>query len=322
MVPSIVVPGDRMIAFGKAISLRTLELALMLVGLSTLLFFLLRATGDPAVAIAGADADEEALSTIRAAYGFDRPLLEQYGMFLARLLQGGFGESLASRQPALEMVLTALPATVLLAVLALVMTIVIALPLGAWIGQAPERRSRRAVSLVVYTLQGTPGFVVALVLIQVLAVSNPLLPAIGFSGPESWVLPTISLSLFLAPKLARVVAANVAAARGEDYVRCARAGGASEREVLVSHILPNALLGAVALIGSQFGFLLGGVVVIETIFAWPGLGRLIVQSTLQLDFPVVQAATVTVAVMVYVANSITDVVFVLLDPRLRRPVRT
>jgi peptide/nickel transport system permease protein len=169
-------------------------------------------------------------------------------------------------------------------------------------------------------LQGTPGFAVALVLVQVFAVSLGWVPAIGFSGPASWILPAVSLSIFLAPKLTRVVAANVGAARAEDYVRAARAGGATEREVLFRHILPNALLGAVALIGSQFAFLIGGVVVIETIFAWPGLGRLLVQSTLNLDFPVVQAAALTVAVLVYAVNALTDLVFVALDPRLRRPV--
>jgi ABC-type dipeptide/oligopeptide/nickel transport system permease component len=298
---------------------RLLELLLLLVGLSTLLFFLLRATGDPATAIAGADADDEALASVRQAYGLDKPLIAQFGLFCLRLLQGDFGQSLASGQPALETVLAALPATLLLALLAMLLTVVLALPIGAWMGSAPEKRLQKLVGLVVYALQGTPGFVVALVLIQLLAVSNPILPAIGFGGPASWILPSVSLSLFLGPKLARVVAANVSAAQHEDYVRSARAGGASENEVLFRHILPNALLGAVAMIGAQLAFLIGGVVVIETIFAWPGLGRLLVQSTLQLDFPVVQAAAIAIAVLVYAANSLTDLAFVFLDPRLRAP---
>jgi peptide/nickel transport system permease protein len=298
---------------------RLAEFAALLIGLSSLLFLLLRATGDPAAAIAGADADEEALAAVRAEYGFDAPLWVQLGRNLARLAQGDFGRSLASQQPALDAVLAALPATLLLASLAMLVTVAIALPAGAWIGSAPERRPQRLAALLVYVLQGTPGFAVALVLVQVFAVSLALVPAIGFGGPASWILPTLSLSLFLAPKLARVVSANVAAARGEDYVRAARAGGATEGEVLRRHILPNALLGAVALIGSQFAFLIGGVVVIETIFAWPGLGRLLIQSTLNLDFPVVQAAALCVAVLVYGVNALTDLVFVLLDPRLRRP---
>jgi peptide/nickel transport system permease protein len=304
---------------GRTIVRRLAEFAALLIGLSSLLFLLLRATGDPAAAIAGADADEEALAAIRAEYGFDAPLWVQLGRNLVRLAHGDFGRSLASQQPALDAVLAALPATLLLASLAMLVTVVIALPAGAWIGSAPEKRPQRLAALLVYVLQGTPGFAVALVLVQVFAVSLALVPAIGFGGPASWILPTLSLSLFLAPKLARVVSANVAAARGEDYVRAARAGGATEGEVLRRHILPNALLGAVALIGSQFAFLIGGVVVIETIFAWPGLGRLLIQSTLNLDFPVVQAAALCVAVLVYGVNALTDLVFVLLDPRLRRP---
>ena len=307
-------------AIATIIGRRAAELLLLLIGLSTLLFGLLRATGDPAAAIAGVDADEEALAAIRAEYGFDAPLSVQLGRNLIRLSRGDFGTSLANQQPALEAVLTAIPATLLLATLAMLLTVLIAIPAGAWIGQSPDRRPQRAAALLVYILQGTPGFAVALVLVQVFAVSLALVPAIGFSGPSSWILPAVSLSIFLAPKLTRVVAANVGAARGEDYVRAARAGGATEREVLFRHILPNALLGAVALIGSQFAFLIGGVVVIETIFAWPGLGRLLVQSTLNLDFPVVQAAALTVAVLVYAVNALTDLVFVLLDPRLRRPV--
>jgi peptide/nickel transport system permease protein len=308
--------------FAGIIVRRLAEFAALLIGLSSLLFLLLRATGDPAAAIAGADADEEALAAIRAEYGFDAPLWVQLGRNLVRLSHGDFGRSLASQQPALDAVLAALPATLLLASLAMLVTVVIALPAGAWIGSAPEKRPQRLAALLVYVLQGTPGFAVALVLVQVFAVSLALVPAIGFGGPASWILPTLSLSLFLAPKLARVVSANVAAARSEDYVRAARAGGATEGEVLRRHILPNALLGAVALIGSQFAFLIGGVVVIETIFAWPGLGRLLIQSTLNLDFPVVQAAALCVAVLVYGVNALTDLVFVLLDPRLRRPAVT
>jgi len=307
-----------MTAILTIIAKRAGELILLLIGLSTLLFLLLRATGDPATAIAGADADEEALTAIRAEYGFDLPLSVQLGRNLVRLSQGDFGASLASQQPALEAVLTAIPATLLLAALAMLLTIIIAIPAGAWIGHSPDRKPQRAAALLVYVMQGTPGFAVALVLVQVFAVSLGWVPAIGFSGPASWILPAVSLSLFLAPKLTRVVAANVGAARGEDYVRAARAGGATETEVLFRHILPNALLGAVALIGSQFAFLIGGVVVIETIFAWPGLGRLLVQSTLNLDFPVVQAAALTVAVLVYAVNALTDLAFIALDPRLRR----
>jgi peptide/nickel transport system permease protein len=295
------------------------ELLLLLAVLSTLLFFLLRAAGDPAATLAGVDADAQTLAAVRAEYGFDQPLPSQYLRFMTHMARGDLGQSLATREPALDVVLYALPATVWLAVAAMALTILLAFPIGTWLGAAPERPARRAAAILLYVLQGTPGFVVALLLIQVFAVQTGWLPAIGRTGPASWILPCASLSLFLTPKLARVLAANVDQAMAEDYVRTARAGGAPEGVVLVRHVLPNALLGAVALIGSQFAFLLGGVVVIETIFAWPGLGRLLVQSTLNLDFPVVQAAALAVAVLVFIGNALTDVMFVVLDPRLRAP---
>ncbi|MBT9470533.1 MAG: ABC transporter permease [Pseudomonadota bacterium] len=309
-------PGNGL-RFARAAGKRCLELVLLLVTLSTLLFFLLRASGDPAVTLAGADADAETVQAIRVAYGFDRPLFVQYLSYMSHLARGDFGLSLANSEPAMKAVLWAMPATVSLALLAMLLTVVIASPIGAWLGAAPDRPERRATAVILYILQGTPGFVVALVLIQIFAVQAGWLPAIGRSGLASWVLPTVSLSLFLAPKLARVLAANVGEAFKEDYVRTARAAGAGEGQILVRHVLPNALLGSIALVGSQFAFLLGGVVVIETIFAWPGLGRLLVQSTLSLDFPVVQAAALAVAVLVFAAGMLTDLLFLAADPRLR-----
>jgi peptide/nickel transport system permease protein len=166
-------------------------------------------------------------------------------------------------------------------------------------------------------LQGVPGFVITLLLIQIFAVSLLWLPSTGYGGTLSWVLPVAGLASFLAPKLARVIAANVGEAMREDYIRTARAIGASEREVLWRHALPNALLGAAALIGAQFAFLLGGSVVTESIFSWPGLGWHLLKSTQTLDFPVVQAIAVFIAVLVFTVTALTDLSFRLLDPRLR-----
>lgn len=313
--------SQRLAALGRTLGRRSLDLALLLVGLSTLLFFLLRATGDPLATLAGEDATPEDLAAIRVQYGFDQGMVVQYLRFLAALARGDFGRSLSSGEPAMDMVLQAAPATLLLAGLAMGATLMIAVPLGAWLGSAPQRLPQRLAAGVVYLLQGTPGFLAALVLIQIFAIQAGWLPALGFGGPETWVLPSLSLSVFLAPKLARVIAVNVGNMMHEDFVRAARAAGAAPGEILWRHVLPNALLGAVALVGAQFAALVGGGVVIETIFAWPGLGRLLVQSALQLDFPVIQAAALVVAVMVFSANVITDLLFVALDPRLAGSVR-
>jgi peptide/nickel transport system permease protein len=307
---------SRLRAVGRMVARRVLDLALLLAALSTLLFFLLRATGDPLAALAGEDATPEILAAIRVQYGFDDSLFTQYLRFVGQIMRGEFGQSLASGDAAIRMVLQALPATLLLAGLAMSLTILIAVPLGAWLGSAPERPMQRVAAAVVYVLQGTPGFLAALVLVQILAIQANWLPALGFAGPNSWILPSLSLSLFLAPKLARVIAVNVSEMMHQDFVRAAMAVGAGPQVILWRHVVPNALLGAVALMGAQFAALVGGAVVIETIFAWPGLGRLLVQSALQLDFPVIQAAALVVAVLVFLANIATDLLFVALDPRL------
>lgn len=301
----------------RLVGRRSIDLILLLLGLATLLFFLLRATGDPVAAMAGEDADAETLQALRVQYGFDQGYAVQFARYLGQLSTGDFGRSLTSGGAALDAVLQALPATLLLAALAMALTIFIAVPLGAWLGMAPANWPQRTVAGFVYVLQGTPGFVVALVLVQLVAIKANWLPALGLGGPKTWILPALSLGMFLAPKLARVVEVNVTQAMQQDFIRAARASGAGSATILWRHALPNALLGAVALMGSQFAALVGGAVVIETIFAWPGLGRLLVQSCLTLDFPVIQAAALLVCVLVFAANMATDLLFVVLDPRLR-----
>ena len=159
----------------------------------------------------------------------------------------------------------------------------------------------------------------ALVLIQVFAVNLRLLPSLGY-GPlewKTWIIPTISLAFFMAPQLIRVTAANVAEAMREDYIRTARAYGASPRTLLWKQAVPNALLGTAALLGTQFAMLMGGTAIIETIFSWPGIGWLLLESVQTLDFPVVQAEAFVIAILVFTVNALVDLAFRYLDPRLR-----
>lgn len=293
------------------------DLAVLLLGTLTLLFFLLRLTGDPALVLAGPDATDEQVAAIRAEYGLDRSLPVQYLSYVGNLLRLDFGRSLADGSPALMKVLIAYPTSLLLAVMAMVATLLVSVPTGAWLGARREGAARRAVRWLLFVLQGVPGFVTALLLVQVFAIELVWLPALGSSGVSSMVLPTISVAAFLAPKLTRLIEANVAAAMGSPYVRTARAIGASDREVLWRHALPNALLGATALVGTQFAFLMTGLVIIESIFAWPGIGWLLVQSTTSVDFPVVQAITMTVVLTVFAVNTFVDLMQHRIDPRLR-----
>lgn len=293
------------------------DFVFVLAATMTVLFFLLRLTGDPAVVLAGEGARPEQIEAIRVEYGFDRSLIVQYGSAMLRLLQGDFGKSLVDGTPALEKVLASLPATLFLAAMAITVNLLISLPLGAWLGQKQEGAPRRIVRGALTVLQGFPGFVVALLLINLFAAGLEWLPSIGYGGPATWILPVVSVVSFLAPKLIRVVEANTHAALAADFVRTARSTGASDGWILWRHVLPNALLGAVALIGAELAFMLTGLVVIETIFAWPGIGWLLVQSTLNLDFNVVQAVVFVMVVSVFVSNAVTEAVQALLDPRIR-----
>jgi peptide/nickel transport system permease protein len=294
------------------------DLGVLLLGATTVLFFLLRLTGDPATVLAGPDANEAQLDAIRAEYGLDRALPLQYISYIGNLLRLDFGRSLADGTPALAKALTAYPASLLLAGLAMTVTFLCAVPLGAWLGARRSGKVRALVRWMLFVLQGIPGFVVALLLVQLFAIELVWLPALGYGGVTSWILPTLSVASFQVAKLTRLIEANVGTAMDSAYVRTARAIGASEREILWRHALPNALLGATALIGAQLAFLVTGLVIIETLFAWPGIGWLLVQATTSLDFPVVQAIALVLVASVFLINTVTELAQRRFDPRLRR----
>lgn len=310
-------PG-RWARLARKAGLRLAQLVLLLFAVSTLLFFLLRLTGDPATTLAGQDATPEQLEAVRRQYGLDDPLAQQYATFVGRAARLDFGTSVQSGVGAFDEVVNRLPATLQLAGLAVLLNMLIAVPLGAWIGSRSHGRAQSVVSGLVFIGQGLPGYVVGLVLIQIFAVKLGLLPSVGNASGTAAILPAISLAAFLVPRLTRVLSANVAETMDEDFVRTARSAGASRRVVIVRHVLPNALLGAAALVGTQLALLVSGALIIEVIFAWPGLGSLMIASVQQLDFPIVQAAVFTIAGLVFLTNMATDALLGLLDPRLRR----
>lgn len=293
------------------------QLAILVVSISTLLFFLLRVTGDPALVLLGDLSTEEDLARVRAFYGLDRPLIIQYFLFVWQAVRLNFGNSLISFQDALGMVLEKMPATIQLAFAAVILNFVVAIIVGGWLGYRPERPERRAGLFSVLVSQGIPGFVIGLILIQLFAVEFRLLPSIGRDGFVSMILPTITLASFLLPRVIRLTAANVDDAMREDYVRTARAAGASPSGVLFRHVMPNAMVGTIALVGVQFGFLLSGSLITETLFAWPGVGLQLIEAVRALDFPVVQATVAVVAVLVFAVQALVDILIPLADPRLR-----
>ncbi|MDB5364171.1 MAG: AppB, partial [Rhodospirillales bacterium] len=275
----------------RRLLIRIAELVALLLVVGTALFFLLRLAGDPAAVLAGPGATAEQIVAIRQAYGLDGSAWTQYATYLRQLASLEFGTSLASGEPALAKVLHHLPVTLLLTTAALALSILLGLGAGVYLGARTGHADGRGASLLLFVLQGVPGYVIALLLINLFAVELRWLPPFGIISWRGWILPTLALTAFLAPKLARVTAANLQEALREDYVRLAYATGAGPRTVLWRHALPNAVLGVTALAGTQIAFLLSGAVVTESIFVVPGMGWLLIQSARTLDFPVLQALT-------------------------------
>jgi ABC-type dipeptide/oligopeptide/nickel transport system permease component len=287
-------------------------------GVITLVFVALRMSGDPAAAMLPGDASVEETIALRRTLGLDRPLYAQYASFLGSAVTGDFGTSFRHQQPAFELVLERLPATLELAFAALVLALVVALPLG--ILAAVYRGSAVDVAAMVFAVigQATPYFWMGIMLILIVAVELDWVPTSGRGGLERLILPAVTLGTHFAASLARLTRTSMLEVLGQNFVTTARAKGLSERSVILAHVLKNAAVPVVTLIGLQFGTLLGGAVVTETIFAWPGVGRLAVQSIFVRDYPVVQAGVLVLALTFVALNLLVDLLYGWLDPRIRR----
>jgi ABC-type dipeptide/oligopeptide/nickel transport system permease component len=301
-----------------AFAVKRIGLAVLVaLAVSALAFFLLRASGDVAIALAGEGARAEDIEAIRHAYGLDRPLAVQFLDWLFNMLRGDFGESLYFKTDVRGLVLDKLPTTVILAIFSLAFALAISIPLGVVAALYPNSLLDRLCLLLAVIGQAMPNFFFALILIMVLAVTFHLLPV---SGSESWsnfVMPTIALGYYVAPAFMRLTRAGMIEVLASDYVRTARAMGLSATNIVLKQGLRNALVPVVALTAVQLGFLLGGSVVIETIFALDGLGYLAYQSISHLDPPVTQAIVALLS-FVYVGLTLAaDLANAWIDPRLR-----
>jgi ABC-type dipeptide/oligopeptide/nickel transport system permease component len=301
-----------------AYSIKRLGLAVLVaIAVSALAFLLLRASGDVAIALAGEGARAEDIENIRRVYGLDRPLIVQYLEWLSKMLRGDFGQSLYFKSDVLDLVLGKLPTTAILAILSLLFALAISIPLGVLAALFPNTWIDRLCLLLAVVGQALPNFFFALILIMVLAVRWQLLPV---SGSESWshfVMPTIALGYYVTPVFMRLVRAGMIEVLASDYVRTARAKGLSRASVVLKHALRNALVPVVALTAVQLGFLLGGSVVIETIFALDGLGYLAYQSISHGDVPVTQAIVALLSFAYVGLTLAADLANAWLDPRLR-----
>jgi len=307
---------------------------LVLFGISVIIFVILHLTGDPAVLLMPPAATQEDIDNFRKLMGFNDPLFlrwppweyasspwrcltdTQYGRFLTGVVRGDFGNSFRHQQPAMSLVLERMPATIQLTLSAMAIAVCVAVPVG--ILSAVRRNSALDHAGMVLALlgQSMPVYWLGIMFILLFAVRLNLLPAFGAGSWSHLVLPAITLGAFSMARIARLTRSSMLEVLGQEYVRTARAKGLSELRTVLKHGLKNAAIPVVTVIGLDMGTLLGGAVITETIFAWPGVGRLAVQAISYRDYPLVQAAVFVLALIFVLINFLVDILYTYLDPRV------
>ena len=307
---------------GPYIGRRLLLLIPILLGISIITFGLLHlAPGDPALVILRTEGvqqvTEENLAQVRQEMGLDDPIPVQFVRWLGRVIQFDFGISVRTRAPVSEQFRDRLPPTIQLTVVSILLAAVIAVPVGILTAVKQHSLFDHVGRLMAFLGASMPGFWLGLLLILVFAVKLGWLPAVGYGEPVNLVLPALTLSVHIAPTYARLLRASMIEVLGQPYITAARAKGVSVWGVVTHHALRNALIPFVTVFGISFAQILGGAVVVETIFAWPGIGQLVVGAILSRDFPVVQAFVLITATIFVVTNLVVDLSYRVLDPRIR-----
>jgi ABC-type dipeptide/oligopeptide/nickel transport system permease component len=290
---------------------------LVILGTITIVFALTRVAGDPAVLLIPEQATVEEAALVRRNLGLDRPIHEQYLTYLGSLLRGDLGESFRQRQPALGLVLERLPATVELAGASMLVALAIGLPSGLL--SALRRDSIWDRVSLVLTLAGqcAPPFWLGIVAILIFGVWLRWLPAMGRGGVEHIVLPAVTLGAYSAAMIARLFRSGLLDVLSQDYVRTARSKGLGANRVILTHVVKNAAIPLVTIVGLQVGILIGGAIITETVFNYPGMGLLAIRSIYGRDFPVVQAYVLVISFVVVVVNLLVDLSYLYLDPRIK-----
>jgi peptide/nickel transport system permease protein len=295
---------------------RLLRVLVVMCGVSLITFGILHMSGDP-VALMMPEAPEADRATLRETMGFNDPVPVQFARFFTSTIRGDFGNSFYHRAPALELVTERMPTTLTLTVLALALAMLVSVPAGIYSAIRRDSIVDHLVTVVVFLGQSMPVFWTGIMLMLLFAVQLRLLPVSGWGGWQFMVLPAITLGAFQAPLLVRIVRSSMLEVLSLDYVRTARSKGVAEWVVVCRHALTNAALPLVTVTGLQFGILLGGAVITETVFSVPGVGRLIVRAIQQLDFPVVQAGVFLLAMIVVAVNFVVDMLYLYLNPQIR-----
>jgi ABC-type dipeptide/oligopeptide/nickel transport system permease component len=296
---------------------RLAQTLIVLLGISIVVFVILHLTGDPTLLMLPPDVSAEEVARFRRAMGFDDPLPVQYWRFLRGVLQGDFGTSLRHDEPALGLVFERMPATLELTAVGLGIALLLAIPAGIVSALFRNSALDYVSTVVALTGQAMPTFWLGIMLILVFAVGFQVLPSSGRGGLANLILPAVTVGLFTAARTMRLTRSALLEVLGQDYVRTARAKGVAERRVVWKHALRNASIPIITIVGLELGTLLGGAVITETIFAWPGVGRLSVQAIYNRDYPLVQASVFVLASIFVLVNLAVDLVYTYLDPRIR-----
>jgi peptide/nickel transport system permease protein len=304
--------------FGGFLIYRLLRLLIALWCVVTVVFVVMRLSGDPVPLLLPPDAPIAEMERLRHDMGLDRPIYVQYGVFINQAVQGDFGRSIHFRTSAMQVVWERVPATLELAFVSFVCALVVAIPAG--VVSAIRRGSvyDNIVMGVALVGQAAPTFYIGIMLILVCSLRLNLFPTSGRGGWQNLVLPGVTLGAFAMASIARITRSAVLEIMRADYIRTARAKGLPEFWTLAKHIMRNAAIPIVTIVGLQLGNLLGGAVVTETIFSWPGIGRLAIQSIYNRDYPIVQSCVFITAAMFVILNLLVDVAYGILDPRIRR----
>ncbi len=296
---------------------RLAQAAISIFGVLTIVFVVMRFAGDPTLLLVPQGADQHEIDALRHALGFDRPILTQYLAYLGGLLRLDFGVSVVQRIPALDIVLSRLPYTLVLAGGALLVSMGAGIPIGVAMAVWRGGWIERALSAVVLTGQSMPTFLSGLLMIFLFAVLLGWLPTSGADGPASLVMPSIALGGLAMSTFARMSRIAIVDELSKDYVRAARARGLSLWGTVTRHVLRNAAIPVVTVIALEIGNLLAGAVIVETVFAWPGIGQLAIQSIESRDFLVVQAITLLVSFIYVTVSLLADLAYAVIDPRIR-----
>lgn len=285
--------------------------------LSTVFVLVRMAPGDPASALAGPNPSTADLARIREQFGLDRGLLTQYGLFLRDLFTGDLGTSYSFHAPALDVVLDRVPYTITLSLSAIALTTVVAVPLGVWMARRADTKRELGANVLTIAGQSMPDFWIGVMLLTLFAVAVPVLPASGFTTWGGLVLPTVTVAILQMALISRLVRREMVTALASPYVTVARSRGVSTRVLTWRYAMGNSAIPVLTALGTRFAAMLNGVVVVEVVFGWPGVGSLVVRALETRDYPLIQATVLVTAALAVLVQLLIDLAYPLLDPRVR-----